>query len=318
MKPTNNEKNLPKMIVCVSVATVWTEPTSPRYIDQLAVNNPVDMPGWIKSATYAEQLALCKKNLVQTQLLYGTEVMILEEKDEWAHVLIPSQESRKDDRGYPGWVPMRQLSSPTIAYDEGALIAQVTSPIVTVAKTAQALKKKNGDHGLAVSFLTRFPVVKQTEEFVEVVTPHGNGYLKTDDVRLFTKEDELLTHQDQSILEVAKQFLGLPYLWGGMSAFGFDCSGFAYSMYRYYGITLPRDASDQVKKGTVIEREDLQVGDLLFFAYEKGKGAVHHVGMYAGDDQMIHSPKTGKSIEIIPLTNSSYEEELIGGRRYLS
>ncbi|KHF39344.1 peptidase [Halalkalibacter okhensis] len=303
------------MMVCVSVATVWTKPTSPRYIDQLALNNPVDMEGWIKSTTYEEQLALCKNNLVQTQLLYGTEVFILEEKEQWAHVLIPTQPSRKDERGYPGWVPMRQLSTPTSIFANSKM-AQVISPIVTISSTVQGLKKKSDDNGLVISFLTRLPVVKHTTDFVEVATPHGNGFLKASDVRIVDQEEELVKKRDKPILDVAKTFVGLPYLWGGMSAFGFDCSGFVYSVYRYFGITLPRDASDQANRGEVIERENLQVGDLLFFAYEKGKGAVHHVGMYAGDDHMIHSPKTGKSIEIIPLSGSSYEEELIGGRRY--
>ncbi|WP_162875106.1 C40 family peptidase, partial [Enterobacter cloacae] len=74
------------------------------------------------------------------------------------------------------------------------------------------------------------------------------------------------------------------------SSYGYDCSGFAYSMYASQGITIPRDASDQALAGTEAASNQLRPGDLLFFAYEEGKGRIHHVGIYIGDGKMIHSP----------------------------
>jgi cell wall-associated NlpC family hydrolase len=112
-------------------------------------------------------------------------------------------------------------------------------------------------------------------------------------------------------------FLGLPYLWAGNSAYGFDCSGFTYTIYKYYGILLPRDATDQIHKGTFIYKSQLQPGDLLFFATNKGKGNIHHVSMYVGNGKMIQAPRAGKSIEIISINTSPYKEEYAGARRYL-
>lgn len=89
-------------------------------------------------------------------------------------------------------------------------------------------------------------------------------------------------------------------------------------MHRAAGLVIPRDASDQAKSGTAIEREDLEPGDLLFFAYEQGQGYVHHVAIYYGDGQMIHAPKTGKTVEIITLRGTDYETEYWGARRYWS
>lgn len=89
-------------------------------------------------------------------------------------------------------------------------------------------------------------------------------------------------HIGHGIVEQGTRFLGLPYLWGGVSSYGYDCSGFAYSMHRYFGISIPRDASDQAKQGALIEKEHLQPGDLLFFAYEEGKGSIHHVAFTPG------------------------------------
>ncbi len=100
-----------KWLVNVPVATVWTSYDSAREIDRDAVSNPVDLNSWINGLTYETRLELCDQNLVQTQLLYGEEVFIIEEKADWAHVNISSQATSKNDLGYPGWVPKAQLTA---------------------------------------------------------------------------------------------------------------------------------------------------------------------------------------------------------------
>jgi gamma-D-glutamyl-L-lysine dipeptidyl-peptidase len=87
-------------------------------------------------------------------------------------------------------------------------------------------------------------------------------------------------------------------------------------MHRYSGISIPRDASDQAKQGTLIEREQLEPGDLLFFAHEDGKGAIHHVGIYAGEERMIHSPESIKAVEIVELDSFKLTKEHCVSRRY--
>ncbi|MFP3340688.1 NlpC/P60 family protein, partial [Micrococcus sp. SIMBA_131] len=75
----------------------------------------------------------------------------------------------------------------------------------------------------------------------------------------------------------AEKFIGLLYLWGGMSSYGFDGSGFSCNMARAIGCTIPRDAHDQLNSGEAVKEGEWEQGDLLFFAYEQGKGSVHHV-----------------------------------------
>lgn len=99
-------------------------------------------------------------------------------------------------------------------------------------------------------------------------------------------------------MNTGKKFLGLHYLWAGMSGFGFDCSGFTFTIYQSHGITIPRDSSVQAQYGQSVPLNELQPGDLLFFAYDEGKGKVHHVAMYAGNGMMIHSPNSKKNVEI--------------------
>ena len=89
-----------------------------------------------------------------------------------------------------------------------------------------------------------------------------------------------------SIIELAESYLNTPYLWGGKSPFGIDCSGLTQVIYRIVGINLPRDAKDQVNCGSEVEYEDIQEGDLAFF---DKNGKVTHVGILDGKGNIIHA-----------------------------
>jgi cell wall-associated NlpC family hydrolase len=301
------------MAIAVSVATVWTKPESPRPLDEPALKHPAEIREWLQSMTINDKLDLCKANRVQTQILYGTSVLVVEEQGDWVKVIIPQQATRKDPLGYTGWVPRRQLV-------KAATIPDESKRAEVVSKKAW-LYRSPSESSIDLSFLTSLPVLEVTKEWVQVQTPEGIGYLKTDDVRMIEgplAPKPVQGHIGSGILEQAKRFLGLPYLWGGMSSFGYDCSGFTYNMHRYFGILIPRDASDQAMQGTLIEREQLEPGDLFFFAHDEGKGAIHHVGIYAGGNQMIHSPESRKSIEIVDVSSFNLAKEHCLSRRYWS
>lgn len=106
----------------------------------------------------------------------------------------------------------------------------------------------------------------------------------------------------QAIVNTARQYLGVPYVWGGTSPSGFDCSGLAQYVCRQNGISIARVASDQRNCGTYVSRDNLQPGDLVFFA--KG-GSIHHVGIYIGDGNMIHAPQTGDVVKVSSI-NTEY------------
>jgi cell wall-associated NlpC family hydrolase len=104
-----------------------------------------------------------------------------------------------------------------------------------------------------------------------------------------------------AVIANAKQYLGVPYVWGGSTPSGFDCSGFVSYVYRSVGISLPRTSSAQQNVGTRISLNQVQPGDLVF----RGTPA-YHVGIYIGGGQYIHAPQTGDVVKIAPFDSSKF------------
>ncbi len=103
-----------------------------------------------------------------------------------------------------------------------------------------------------------------------------------------------------SVVEVARSLIGkVPYVWGGTTPSGFDCSGFTQYCYRQTGVSIPRSSRSQYNVGTRIPASDLDAlrpGDLVFFGYGGDPGRIHHVGIYSGGGNYIHAPQTGMMV----------------------
>jgi len=105
-------------------------------------------------------------------------------------------------------------------------------------------------------------------------------------------------YSSNAIIAYASNYLGVPYVWGGTTPSGFDCSGFVQYVFAHFRINLPRVASDQQRVGTYVTRDELQPGDLVFFG-----DPAHHVGIYVGDGCMIHAPHTGDVVKVQKLNS---------------
>lgn len=121
----------------------------------------------------------------------------------------------------------------------------------------------------------------------------------------------------EELVNYAKQFLGYKYITGGRApSSGFDCSGYTEYVYKNFGYTLGRTSSTQSTNGIEVSKEDLKLGDLVFFSYENKR--IGHVGIYIGNNNFIHAANESKGIVITSLSNSYYEQNYVTARRIIN
>jgi cell wall-associated NlpC family hydrolase len=264
--------------VDVSVATLWRAPGLARAIDAPALANPVDPNRWNRNLATTTSRAWLGSRVV-TQALYGEKVAVLAVRGSWAKVAVRDQPTPLDRRGYPGWLPVRQLAG---GYNSGG-----TNRSVTARTALLHLRGKT----LRLSYGTRLPVTGQDARGNWLVrTPDGSGWIAHDSLR------KAPTPTGASIVATAKRFLGLRYLWGGVSGWGFDCSGLVWDVFRAHGVTVPRDTGPQSQGGTKVRPGHVHSGDLVFY----GSPATH-VAIVAGNGKMIESPDSAHSVRLVPL-----------------
>ena len=116
------------------------------------------------------------------------------------------------------------------------------------------------------------------------------------------------------ILAKATGYLGTPYVYGGASPSGFDCSGFVYYVYGSFGISVGRTPAEQYNAGTIVDKASLQPGDIVLFA-GTGSSSISHTGIYAGNGQFIHSPNSRSTVSYSDLTSGYWSEHFYCGVR---
>ncbi len=297
--------------VDVTAATLWTQPSSAGPVDRPALANPADLNRWLDDMSKAQKDDLIYSSRTQTQALYGQRVRVLATKNGWAKIAVPTQATPKNSRGYPGWVPQRQLVSGSKAAFKGRPIAQVSKPRAGLFED-RALSERM----IPLSFGTRLAVVDRAPGRIKVATPSGpDGWISAGAANVYASPGSIPDPTPAKLENTARKFLGLEYLWAGTSGFAFDCSGFTHQIYRSHGIDLPRDAGDQRSRGKSVARANLKKGDLVFFANQNG---VYHMGMYLQDGKMIHaSNRRSSDVRIEKITKSGHNADYAGARRYL-
>jgi len=238
---------------------------------------------------------------VVSQAIYGTEVETLEEKQEWIRARTPD--------GYTGWMSRDDLAHPaptrpgTVFVTAANLFVNLY-PEPSISKHAPVL---------VVPYETKLAIASEPKQpnnrWLEVNLVDGRtAWVEQTNV---TKHSEKLNIS--STIAHAKRFIGLPYLWGGVSSFGFDCSGFMQMLARRRGVTLPRDARQQIHwDGFVpVERSAWRPGDLLYFG--RSIQRITHTGMYIGQGMMIHA--ASPCIRIQAVDEVAESRGMVFGRR---
>ncbi len=222
---------------------------------------------------------------IVSQLLFGDRVEVLEQSERWCRVLT------KHDN-YEAWMDPKQL----LVVDEDSYTNENAFSTMSALNLANVLQDEN--HGYYyLSPGSTLPFYQ--DNFCQIADKRFKVLNK-----IWEPAKEL---NGQFIEQVAMFFLNTPYLWGGRSLFGIDCSGFSQIVYKLLGRALPRDASQQVAEGVVVDfLESATCGDLAFFDNEEGK--ITHVGIMLSNRAIIHA--AGK-VRIDRIDNQGiYNEDL--------
>lgn len=139
-------------------------------------------------------------------------------------------------------------------------------------------------------------------------TPSKNTKHKTE------KKAKNTGKSGNALVNFALKLKNTPYISGGTSRGGFDCSGFTYYVYRSIGKTIPRSSAAQYTGGKKIAKKDLQKGDIVCFSIHRS--GCSHVGIYIGNGKFIHAANSKKGVVVSDLSSSYYKNKFIGGRRY--
>jgi hypothetical protein len=242
---------------------------------------------------------------VVSQALYGSGVLSLEKKNGWIHI------RTGDD--YTGWVAAADITPLQGGYapdGKAVRVAELSANLYLEPSTIKHAPILN------LPWEARLELIPGSMDkdghWLHVKLVNGQtAYVEQGNV---SANFEPLTIGQT--IRLARRFLGVTYTWGGVSSYGFDCSGFTQMLVRQRGIIMPRDVGLQASwsGATPVERKDLQPGDLLFFGESLAK--IIHTGMYIGNGEFIHdTTNTHPMVQISKLADMHWTKLLVAARR---
>lgn len=247
-----------------------------------------------------------------TQALLGTPLKVWDKDGSWLQVQTPDE--------YISWVDQGSVHLVT---DAEAEAWQKARKLIVLAPYAFSYTKADANSQTVSDIVSGDLVAFKGEKgaFYEVTYPDGrSAFIMKKDAKFYKEWLASLKITENSLVQTSEKLMGLPYLWGGTSFKGVDCSGFTKTVYFLNGVQLPRDASQQVHSGELVDTEKnwsaLHPGDLLFFGKKNDDGTekVVHVAMWVGNNQFIHASNYVLLSSVIP-GDANYDEYNVG--RYL-
>jgi cell wall-associated NlpC family hydrolase len=222
---------------------------------------------------------------VVSQATLGQVVEVLDASGAFARIRTPDQ--------YEGWVRRATLSeyanATTPRYAGAGRVVEVTTLMANLYRDPDVTTAR--PKALApLSTLLEVTADGPGERWLAVRLPSGEAaYVQVGDVRAREPQATHPRGDPEDLVATARRFLGTPYLWGGMTAQGIDCSGFVSRVYHANGVDIPRDADQQFRDpgSAPVDAADLRPGDLLFFGSDSN--SITHVGLYVGDGRFVNA-----------------------------
>jgi hypothetical protein len=252
----------------LNIASVQILSREPREHVHVATN----LTGFYEKPTFGMPLS--------SELYFGTELEVIDEQGKWVF-------ARQRD-GYLGWV-YRSYLGEGLAPDATYLV---------LAPSVEARSEPNETSEVVTRLVSGTGVtMEETSDGWLRISANKTGWIPSLALRALTELPKTIEQKRATLIEDSMRMIGVPYLWGGASGNGIDCSGFARLLHRWLGIEIPRDADMQCDAAKPVELP-FEVGDLLFFSDGEGKRQITHVGVSLGGWRMIHSSRGNNGVYI--------------------
>lgn len=251
-----------------------------------------------------------------SQALVGEALRILEQSGEWSFV-------RLERDGYMGWIRNTALQP---VHPEGARVYLANSDMLVCTELALAFDGPGGAYAQVgrLPFGVVLPHAKEHDGWTALQLPDGTfRWVESQALLPLAARPKPDQAGIQQALRFIQRFVGIPYLWGGRTPYGYDCSGLAQTFWGFLGVSIPRDADQQMRAAIAVSGEP-QPGDLLFFGEKDGSGGrpISHVAISLGGAEVIHanSAAGGVSMNSLEPENPRYrawlQENLAGVGRF--
>lgn len=217
---------------------------------------------------------------LSSELTYGTDLEVLDEKGKWVF-------TRQRD-GYLGWAYRPYLGEGTAPEPTHLILGPAIELQLEPDETSGILTRLVSGTGVSM---------EETWDGWSCVKANRTGWVQSRHLRVLSDLPKTLEEKRVKIIQDFQSMIGIPYLWGGVSGNGIDCSGFARLLHRWAGVDIPRDADMQHFAANPVE-PPYEIGDLLFFAESDGNRKISHVGVSLGGWNMVHSSRTRNGVYV--------------------
>lgn len=259
---------------------------------------------------------------VLKKLADGTQVEILDTLEGWYHI------SCSGLTGYVSgdYITLNSSEEESVSPEEAVVpLSEIPAATSDTETEPVYVRVVNGPLNIRTGPGTDYDKASQlaTGRIVEVLSQEEDwyqiegGYICADYVAQADPSEAAASGKAQEIVDYALQFVGYPYVYGGSSPKGFDCSGFTSYVYKHFGYSLNRSASNQLDNGTPVSMSELQPGDLVIFKKGTTSKRATHVGLYIGNNQFVHASTSKVGVIISKLSDSYYTKGFVGGRRII-